>query len=99
MGRPSLSPAPGETRSVLGDPGSLLCRACDDAQSRGLGHPFPEDGGLWVTEHGVGWEKGCLPVHPALTLAVDSKPALVWPFIPSLSTPCSPSHRHLHAAL
>lgn len=53
-------------------------------------------GGLWGTEHGVGWEKGYLPVHPDLTLVVDSKPALAWPFVPSpltrspSSSCCSP---------
>lgn len=51
-----------------------------------------------MTEHGAGWQKGCLPVRPDLTLTVDSRPASVWPFLPSLSTPCSPGHLHLHPA-
>lgn len=45
MGRPSLSPAPGETLSVLEEPGSLLCRADDHAQSRRPGDPFAVAGG------------------------------------------------------
>lgn len=46
----------------------------------------------WMRKVRVGFEKGYILVHQNLSLTTDNRLPSTWPFIPSLSSSCSPGH-------